>query len=184
MSRSGCNLNKLEQWMSSAGKSSSDKSSWDKSSLEAPLDLVELDDTGDARPLVLPARAVQDGDITLGAMRRTLDELPFAIYSTDADGRIVYFNPASVEFAGRLPILARDKWCVSWKIFSTTGVFIPHDQCPMAVAIREGRVIRGVSAVAERPNGVRVPFTPYPTPIRDAHGKVIGAFNMLLTAAA
>lgn len=151
----------------------------------APLDLVELDDTGDARPFPLPAQvaALHGGDTTLGAMRRILDELPFAIYSTDADGRIVYFNPASVEFAGRLPMLGRDKWCVSWKIFSTTGDFIPHDQCPMAVAIREGRVIRGVSAVAERPNGVRVPFTPYPTPIRDNHGKVIGAFNMLLTAA-
>lgn len=159
-------------------------SSSDKSSLEAPLDLFELDDTADARPFALPAQAAaQGGDITLGAMRRILDELPFAIYSTDADGRIVYFNPASIDFAGRLPMLGRDKWCVSWKIFSTTGDFIPHDQCPMAVAIREGRVIRGVSAVAERPNGVRVPFTPYPTPIRDSHGQVIGAFNMLLTAA-
>lgn len=151
----------------------------------ARFDLVELDDTGDARPFALPAQtaAQHGGDITLGAMRRVLDELPFAIYSTDADGRIVYFNPASVEFAGRLPMLGRDKWCVSWKIFSTAGDFIPHDQCPMAVAIREGRVIRGVSAVAERPNGVRVPFTPYPTPIRDGHGKLIGAFNMLLTPA-
>jgi hypothetical protein len=158
----------------------------DQSSLIAPLDIVELDDTSEApgASAMLPVQmASQGGDITLGAMRRILDELPFAIYSTDADGRIVYFNPASVGFAGRLPMLGRDKWCVSWKIFSTAGEFIQHDQCPMAVAIREGRVIRGVSAVAERPNGTRVPFTPYPTPIRDRHGRVIGAFNMLLTAA-
>ena len=116
-------------------------------------------------------------------MRAILDELPFAIYSTDADGRIVYFNPASVEFAGRLPMLGRDIWCVSWKIYSTAGALIPHDQCPMAVAIHEGRNIRGVMTVAERPNGTRVPFTPYPMPILDRQGKVLGAFNMLLTAA-
>ena len=122
-------------------------------------------------------------DITLSAVRAILDDLPFAIYSTDADGRIVYFNPASVEFAGRLPMLGRDKWCVSWKIYSTAGALIPHDQCPMAVAIHEGRNIRGVMTVAERPNGTRVPFTPYPTPILDRQGKVLGAFNMLLTAA-
>ena len=72
---------------------------------------------------------------------------------------------------------------MSWKIYSTGGEFIPHDQCPMAVAIHEGRNIRGVKAVAERPNGTRVPFTPFPTPILDRHGKVLGAFNMLLTAA-
>ena len=53
----------------------------------------------------------------------------------------------------------------------------------MAVAIHEGRKIRGVMTVAERPTGTRVPFTPYPTPILDRQGKVLGAFNMLLTAA-
>ena len=50
----------------------------------------------------------------------------------------------------------------------------------MAVALREGRAIRDAEAVAERPDGSRVPFIPYPTPLRDEHGKVIGAINMLV----
>ena len=162
-------------------------SSWDSQTpdeLLAAGELVELDDSDDVAIVPLAVSVLAQGcDITLSAMQPILDELPFAIYSTDAEGRIVYFNPASVEFAGRLPMLGRDKWCVSWKIYSTAGEFIPHDQCPMAVAIHEGRNIRGVKAVAERPNGTRVPFTPYPTPILDRHGKVLGAFNMLLTAA-
>ena len=50
----------------------------------------------------------------------------------------------------------------------------------MAVALRENRRIRGVEAIAERPDGTRVPFIPYPTPLRNAEGRLIGAINILL----
>ena len=40
--------------------------------------------------------------------------------------------------------------------------------------------MRGAEAVAERPDGTRVPFIPYPTPLRDAAGNVVGAINMLV----
>ena len=50
----------------------------------------------------------------------------------------------------------------------------------MAVALRTGRPVRGVEAVAERPDGTLVRFMPYPTPLHDASGNVIGAVNMLV----
>ena len=50
----------------------------------------------------------------------------------------------------------------------------------MAIALREGRPIRNAEAVAERPDGSRIPFIPFPTPLRDASGKVVGAINMLV----
>jgi two-component sensor histidine kinase len=50
----------------------------------------------------------------------------------------------------------------------------------MAIALKEGRPVRGVEAIAERPDGTRVPFIPFPTPIRDAKGNVTGAVNMLV----
>jgi PAS domain S-box-containing protein len=37
-----------------------------------------------------------------------------------------------------------------------------------------------MNAVAERPDGTRVPFMPYPTPLMDASGRVIGAVNLLV----
>ena len=40
----------------------------------------------------------------------------------------------------------------------------------MATAIKEKRVVRGMEAIAERPDGTRVPFEPYPTPLFDASG--------------
>jgi PAS domain S-box-containing protein len=50
----------------------------------------------------------------------------------------------------------------------------------MALALKEERVIRGMEAVAERPDGTLVHFVPYPTPLYDDAGILIGAVNMLI----
>jgi PAS domain S-box-containing protein len=112
--------------------------------------------------------------------RSVLDEMPVPVYTTDASGAVTYWNRACVEFAGRQPQLGRDRWCVTWKIFTTAGDFMPHEQCPMAQAIRQQRVIRDAVAIAERPDGSRVAFRPYPTPLFDENGKLTGAVNMLI----
>lgn len=109
-----------------------------------------------------------------------LDELPVPIYTTDAHGAVTYWNRACAEFAGRQPELGRDKWCVTWRIYTTTGEFLPHDQCPMAQAIRQKRVIRDAVAIAVRPDGTRRAFRPYPTPLFDSEGQLTGAVNMLI----
>ena len=111
--------------------------------------------------------------------RELLDALPAAIYTTDAAGRITYYNAAAVRLAGRKPELG-DAWCVTWRLYWPDGTPLAHDECPMAVALKTGRPVRGVEAVAERPDGTRVPFMPYPTPLHDAAGNVVGAVNMLV----
>jgi len=113
------------------------------------------------------------------ALQDALDALPAAIYATNADGVITYFNPACIDFTGRRPEVGEDRWCVTWRLYTNAGDFIPHDQCPMAVSIRTQCPIRGVTAVAERPDGRRVSFRPYPTPIVDKAGRFLGAVNIL-----
>jgi PAS domain S-box-containing protein len=112
-------------------------------------------------------------------MRDLLEAIPAAIYTTDAQGRITFFNKAAVEMAGRTP-QPGDQWCVTWRLYRADGTPLAHSECPMAIAIKENRPIRGMEAIAERPDGTRVPFIPYPTPLRDADGKLIGAINMLV----
>src|ERR671931_1890485 len=116
----------------------------------------------------------------LGGMRAILEAVPAAIYTTDAEGRITSFNDEAVRFAGRVPQLGSDSWCVTWKLYRTDGTPLPHDECPMAIALKEGREVRGATAIAERPDGTRVHFMPYPTLIRDGSGKIVGAVNMLV----
>jgi PAS domain S-box-containing protein len=128
--------------------------------------------------------AEAQGRLQLAQQKKQLEELlealPAAVYTTDADGRVTFFNQAAKQMAGRLPRVGEDLWCVTWKLYKTDGTPLPHDECPMAIALKENRAVRGEEAVAERPDGVRVPFIPYPTPIRDAAGNLVGAINMMV----
>jgi PAS domain S-box-containing protein len=109
-----------------------------------------------------------------------LDLLPVAVYITDADGRITFYNEAAAEFWGYRPELGHSQWCGSWRLYRPDGTPLPHDECPMAITLKEGRPVHGVEAIAERPDGTRVPFRPYPTPLRDSSGKMVGAINLLV----
>jgi PAS domain-containing protein len=48
------------------------------------------------------------------------------------------------------------------------------------IALKEKRGIRGAEAVAERPDGTRIPFLAYPTPLWDETGALAGAVNTLV----
>jgi PAS domain S-box-containing protein len=99
---------------------------------------------------------------------------------TDAEGCITFYNEAAAALWGCRPELGDSKFCGSWKLYWSDGTPLPHDECPMAMALRQQRPIRGVEAVAERPDGTRIAFVPYPTPLFDASGKLTGAVNMLV----
>jgi len=109
-----------------------------------------------------------------------LSALPEAVYTTDAVGRLTYYNDAAAEFWGYRPKLGDASWCGSWRLFRPDGSPLPPDECPMAIAIKEDRPVRGVEAIVERPDGTRIPFLPFPTPLHDASGKLITAVNMLI----
>jgi PAS domain S-box-containing protein len=112
--------------------------------------------------------------------REMIDALPVAIYTTDAEGYITHFNPAASRFSGRTPELGTDRWCVSWKLYRPDGTPLPHDQCPMAVSLKEGREVHGPETILERPDGTRVCFVAYATLCRDDAGKILGSINMLV----
>ena len=113
-------------------------------------------------------------------LREMIDALPAAIYTTDAEGRLTHFNPAAAALSGRVPELGTDRWCVTWKLYRPDGTPLPHDECPMAVALKEGRVVDGTEIIAERPDGKRVWLIPYPRPLHDAEGLISGGVNMLV----
>jgi len=112
--------------------------------------------------------------------RELVNALPAAVYTTDPSGRITYYNEAAAALWGCRPDLGNSEWCGSWKLFWPDGRVMPHDQCPMATAVKQQQAIRGLEAVAERPDGTRVPFLPFPTPIFNASGVFVGAVNMLV----
>ncbi len=113
-------------------------------------------------------------------LRELLQGLPAAIYTTDAAGCITFYNEAAVELWGCRPDIGSATWCGSWRLFHPDGTPMPHDRCPMALTLKQRHPIRGAEAVAERPDGTRVTFMPYPTLLHDCAGAVVGAVNMLV----
>src|SRR4029077_752705 len=91
-----------------------------------------------------------------------------------------FFNHAALTLWGCAPELGISRWCGSWRLYWPDGAPLPHEECPMAVALKENRPVRGREAVAERPDGSRVPFIAYPTPLRDSSGAIVGGVNMLV----
>jgi len=153
-------------------------------------------------PMAMPSRAASpDGDALsqrdpgaglvrlFGALTRShaaeepyrtfLEALAVAVYTTDAEGRITFFNQAAVDLWGRRPELG-EEWCGSLRLFHPDGRPMAHAECPMAIALKENRPVRGSAALAERPDGRRVAFEPYPTPLRAEDGTMVGAVNVLV----
>lgn len=112
--------------------------------------------------------------------RDLIEGLGVAVYTTDAAGRITLYNEAAVELWGRRPTVGKEEWCGSLRLFWPDGRPMAHDECPMAITLKEGVPVRGREAMAERPDGSRVNFVPYPTPVHDASGDLIGAVNVLV----
>jgi PAS domain S-box-containing protein len=115
-----------------------------------------------------------------GLWRDVIQIIPAAVYMTDAEGHITFYNEAAAALWGCRPDLGDSKFCGSWKLYWPDGTPLPHDECPLAMALLQKRPIRGMEAVAERPDGTRIPFVPYPTPLLDATGRLTGAVNMLV----
>jgi len=113
-------------------------------------------------------------------LRAVIDALPVAIYATDAEGSLTHFNQSAVEFSGCTPELGNDKWCRDLMLFHPDGAVMTYEECPMTVALREGRQLMGIEAMSERPDKSRINFVAHPTPIRDTTGKIVGSINMLV----
>jgi PAS domain S-box-containing protein len=119
-------------------------------------------------------------DGRLNSPEQILRSLPAAIYTTDAAGRITFYNDAAAAMWGVRPAIGQSEFCGSWKLYWPDGTLLPHNECPMAIALKERRAINGQEAAAERPDGTRIPFLAYPTPLFDEAGELTGAVNMLV----
>lgn len=112
---------------------------------------------------------------------RTLFNLtPMAVYTIDASGVILNFNPHATELWGREPALGEtdERFCGSFKMFRPDGSFMPHEECPMAEVVM-GKVseVHNGEVLIERPDGSHVTVIVNIRPLKNDGGEVIGAIN-------
>ena len=114
--------------------------------------------------------------------RGLLEMLPAAAYTCDAQGLITYYNERAVELWGRAPALhdPADRFCGSFKLYAPDGAPIPHEDCWMALALRNDRAYDGCEILIEQPDGDRRVALAHAKPMHDDDGRLIGAVNVLV----
>ncbi|MEN6497601.1 MAG: response regulator [Thermoguttaceae bacterium] len=112
--------------------------------------------------------------------RRLLAILPVAVYLCDSEGYVTLYNEQAVALWGRRPELGKERWCGSLRLFRPDGTPLSLEDCPMARALHGNSVAMGEEIVIERPDDSRSYVLPYPDPIYDASGALVGAVNVLV----
>ncbi|MCY0095687.1 PAS domain-containing protein [Hoeflea ulvae] len=115
----------------------------------------------------------------LETSRPLLDAMAGAVYTTDRNGIITYFNPAAAGLWGREPEVGITRWCGSLRMRRLDGTPLPHDECPMAVCVKTGAAVGNQEILVERPDGAQKHVRISPRPIRDSAGQLIGAVNTI-----
>ena len=105
---------------------------------------------------------------------------PEAIYTCDQNGFIKSYNKAAVKLWGREPVVDKDLWCGSWKIYDKNGGHLPIDKHPMAIALKEGRLVHGEELIVQRPDGTFRHISPYASPLVNDKGYLTGVVSMLI----
>lgn len=106
--------------------------------------------------------------------------MPAGVYTCDGDGRITFFNRRAAGIWGTTPVVGADlqRFCGSFRLLQPDGTPIPHDQSPMAAAVRSAIAIRNREAIIERPDGSRITASVNIDPLFDSDGKHCGAINV------
>jgi PAS domain S-box-containing protein len=112
------------------------------------------------------------------AFRRLLGALPAAIYTADSAGHITYCNQAAVDLWGRRPELGKDKWSDLCRLRYADGTSMPLEDCATQICLQQRRAVVGQETILVRPDGSTIPFIPYPAPLLDEKGAVVGVVNM------
>ncbi len=114
--------------------------------------------------------------------RTLFDLVPVAVYVCDVDGIIREYNRRAAELWGREPggNGQGPRFCGSYKIYYPDGRLMPHEECPMARALRGEKLkAEDLEIIVERPDGERRHVIPAPRILTNIHGKITGAINSL-----
>lgn len=110
--------------------------------------------------------------------KQLLQSLPVAVYTCDEKGNIQLYNKAALELWGTLPSSA--KWCGSYQSVFVDGTPVTEDNCTMAQSVKSGKVVEGREKIIIRPDGTKRIVKPYPQPLLNSSGKIIGGINVMI----
>ena len=109
-----------------------------------------------------------------------IENLPVAVYTTDAAGNMLLCNRAAIELWGCRPVLGSASLEECIQVFSTEGQPLPHHMRPLASALAGGKPLWNREVVMKRSDGEVRNVLACPSPVFDAEGKLYGGINVLI----
>ena len=106
-----------------------------------------------------------------------IEDSPLAIYTSDQDGRLTYFNPAAVQLWGRVPVIGEDFWSGPWRIHFPDGRPMNLSDSPMAKALHQIARFENQEIVIERPDQTFKRLLVFAIPTFDDQGTFSGTQN-------
>lgn len=104
------------------------------------------------------------------------DNLNEGIAIADRQARLVRFNKAAQEITGRDAAgQAPEAWVREFRVETPEGRPLVPDHFPLSIAVREGRRVRDVEMVVQRPNGERRTILVGAIPLFDGDARIGGA---------
>ena len=117
-----------------------------------------------------------------GRIARTLDAMPAAAFTCDAEGLITYFNTHTATLLGREPEMnsEADRFCGSFDLKHPDGKALGGAENWMVAAIRSERRTMGEEFVIRREDGSERNVMVHANPLHDEVGDVCGAVSVLV----
>lgn len=110
-----------------------------------------------------------------------IQNMPTAVYTTDIDGILTFYNEWAAELWGCHPEVNNPKenrFCGSSKVFTLDGVPLQPNEYPMARALRKREPIHNEEVIIQRPDESRVVVSVNINPLFE-NGVFSGAVNVL-----
>lgn len=108
--------------------------------------------------------------------RAALESLQAAVCLVDGDRKVRFWNEGAENITGYLRQEVLGRFCAEFLVIKLqeTKAAICQKYCPLVTAMRDGQVCES-RAYLHHKSGYAVPVSLRAAPIRDAHGRVIGA---------
>ncbi|MBS1527298.1 MAG: PAS domain S-box protein [Bacteroidetes bacterium] len=108
------------------------------------------------------------------------DHLPIGVYTCDENGFLTSCNGSAIALWGRSPDLGTEQWSGAWKIFDDDDRQLSPEEYPVAIVVREKKIIPNAEYVIEQPGGERRNVLLSSVPTFDELGEFTGTINTLL----
>jgi len=119
----------------------------------------------------MPMALIHDPEI----YRSILESLPIGICVVDAQKKIIFWNDGAEQITARtrMDVLGHSCFETIMSQCNQSSCAQCAEQCPLTVALQQGKTV-GAGIFLQHKAGHRVAVHSWSTPLRDAHGLIIG----------